>query len=80
MDQFQVAVAAAAAGAGLGVAGTWLTDRLRERQRAASSGHRALQAKLHEFELRIVRLETAVGFYSKVGRQREEGEHVPQQD
>jgi hypothetical protein len=75
----QVWVAVVAAGAGLGVAGTWLTDRLRERQRATVSDSRALQAKLHEFELRIVRLETAVGFYSKVGRQRKEDGHVPEQ-
>jgi len=80
MDAFVVALASAVVGAGCGALGTWWTGRLRDHEQEARSDHRSLQAKLHEFDVRIVRLEALVGFYSRLGRQREEDDDVPQQE
>lgn len=70
MDAFWVAVAGALAGAIVGSFGVWLTARLRDRERDAMAQGKALQDKVHQLEIRIVKMERDLDFYLTAGTRR----------
>ena len=58
----------ATAGAAVGAWATWLADKARDRRLAGESRSQTLEEKVHHLEVRIVRLETELGFYAVLGR------------
>lgn len=63
-------VGLALVGAGAGAFGAWIVGRLRDRERDETAARTALQEKVHQLEIRIVRMEHDLAFYLNAGTRR----------
>ena len=70
MDSLTIAVAGAMAGAAAGSVGTWMVSALRDQERDSKAANRAIVEKVHQLELRMVKVETDLGFYVNLGSRR----------
>lgn len=68
VDAFPVALVSAVAGAAAGSAATWWAQRHESRLQRQSATDRGVQDKLHQLELRIVRLEAESNAFTLAGQ------------
>lgn len=80
MESQALTLLVAVSGAAAGSIGTWVVGRYRDRERDATRADQALRDKVHQLEIRIVRMETDLGFYAGMGYKRTQEDLDAQQD
>ncbi|MEK6975199.1 MAG: hypothetical protein AABY18_02520 [Candidatus Thermoplasmatota archaeon] len=68
MDPQILTVLVALLGTVAGSLGTWMVSRYRDRERDASQADQTLRDKVHQLEIRIVKLEVENNAFIAVGR------------